>query len=192
MVFYFSFYVGFLSYVGFLREWTNSLKYKRQLPCRFVSFNSADGACRHTAASLFDLEATIGRNERETCTSVSCLRWNGKESQKMLLHRKLLNFKSQSIEKYLRIVQNFWQEKSSTLRCSSSLPWWSGCQILCQKRNVLELARLEQCNLNIYTQKAIFGSTRKIWRRSAGALYHKKKTNKPRPLHISFNFWLKS
>ena len=25
----------------------------------------------------------------------------------MLLHRKLLNFKSQSIEKYLRIVQNF-------------------------------------------------------------------------------------
>lgn len=43
------------------------------MPCRFVSFNNADGACRYTAASLFDLEATIGRNERETCTSVSCL-----------------------------------------------------------------------------------------------------------------------
>ena len=43
------------------------------MPCRFVSFNSADGACRYTAASLFDLVATIGRNERETCTSVSCL-----------------------------------------------------------------------------------------------------------------------
>lgn len=43
------------------------------MPCHFVSFNSADGACRYTAASLFDLEATIGRNERETCTSVSCL-----------------------------------------------------------------------------------------------------------------------
>ena len=113
------------------------------------------------------------------------LGWNGKESQKMLLHRKLLNFKSQSIEKYLRIVQNFWQEKSSTLRCSSSLPWWSGCQILCQKRNVLELARLEQCNLNIYTQKAIFGSTRKIWQRSAGALYHKKITNQDLSIYHS-------
>lgn len=31
-----------------------------------------------------------------------------------------------------------------------------------QRQGQLALARLEQCNLNIYTQKAIFGSTRKI------------------------------
>ena len=63
----------FLCYVGFLCEWTDTVRYKRVVPCHFVSFNSADGACRYTAASLFALEATIGRNERETCTSVSCL-----------------------------------------------------------------------------------------------------------------------
>ena len=36
-------------------------------------FFRADGACRHAAAALFDLEATIRRNELETCTSVPCV-----------------------------------------------------------------------------------------------------------------------
>ena len=36
-------------------------------------FFRADGACRHVAAALFDLEATIRRNELETCTSVPCV-----------------------------------------------------------------------------------------------------------------------
>lgn len=30
------------------------------------------GACGHTGAALFDLGATIGRKELETCTVVSC------------------------------------------------------------------------------------------------------------------------
>ncbi|CAH3122379.1 unnamed protein product [Pocillopora meandrina] len=34
---------------------------------------SADSACKHTAAALLDLEATIRRNELEIYTSVSCL-----------------------------------------------------------------------------------------------------------------------
>ena len=36
-------------------------------------FFRADGACRHVAAGLFDLEATIRRNELDTCTSVPCV-----------------------------------------------------------------------------------------------------------------------
>ena len=38
------------------------------MPSHFVSFNTAN-----TAAALFDLGATIGRKELETCTVVSCL-----------------------------------------------------------------------------------------------------------------------
>ena len=38
------------------------------MPSHFVSFNTAD-----TAAALFNLGATIGRKELETCTVVSCL-----------------------------------------------------------------------------------------------------------------------
>ena len=38
------------------------------MPSHFVSFNTAD-----TAAALFDLGATIGRKELETCTVVSRL-----------------------------------------------------------------------------------------------------------------------
>ena len=36
-------------------------------------FFRANGACRHVAAALFDLEATIRRNELDTCTSVPCM-----------------------------------------------------------------------------------------------------------------------
>ena len=36
-------------------------------------FFGADGACRHVAAALFDLEATTRRNELETYTSVPCV-----------------------------------------------------------------------------------------------------------------------
>ena len=43
------------------------------MPSHFVSFNTADSACGHTAAALFDLGATIGRKELETCTVQSCL-----------------------------------------------------------------------------------------------------------------------
>ena len=43
------------------------------MTCHFISFYNAYGACGHTVAALFDLEATVGRNERETCTSVISL-----------------------------------------------------------------------------------------------------------------------
>ncbi|KAK2551935.1 hypothetical protein P5673_026928 [Acropora cervicornis] len=33
----------------------------------------ADGASRHVAVALFNLEATIRRNELDTCTSVPCV-----------------------------------------------------------------------------------------------------------------------
>ena len=36
-------------------------------------FFRGDGASRHVAAALFDLEVTIRRNELETCTSVPCV-----------------------------------------------------------------------------------------------------------------------
>lgn len=42
------------------------------MPSHFVSFNTYDSAFGHTAAALFDLGATIGREELETCTVVSC------------------------------------------------------------------------------------------------------------------------
>lgn len=61
-------------YLISVRMNSHSLRYKRLLSYYFFSYNSADGACRHTAAALFDLEATIRRNDLETCTSVSCLR----------------------------------------------------------------------------------------------------------------------
>ena len=44
------------------------------MTCHLIPFYNVDGAHGHIAAALFDLEATIKRNELETCTSVSCLR----------------------------------------------------------------------------------------------------------------------
>ncbi|KAK2564644.1 hypothetical protein P5673_012121 [Acropora cervicornis] len=40
--------------------------------CKNAAEMKADSACRHVAAALFDLEATIRRNELDTCTSVLC------------------------------------------------------------------------------------------------------------------------
>lgn len=67
MVFYF-----LMFYLISVRMNSDSLRYKRLVSYYFVSYNSADGACRHTAAALFDLEANIKRNDLETCTPVSC------------------------------------------------------------------------------------------------------------------------
>ncbi|PFX14312.1 hypothetical protein AWC38_SpisGene21535 [Stylophora pistillata] len=69
------FYWGFI-----VLQYTGSI-YSAYCACK----GGADGACRHTAAALFDLEATIRRNDSETCTSVSCF-W------KLLLHCVALQF----------------------------------------------------------------------------------------------------
>ena len=67
-----------------------------------MSFNSADGACRHTAASLFYLEATIGRNERETCTSVSCLRVKRKRITENAAPSEVVKFQKSEYRKIFK------------------------------------------------------------------------------------------
>ena len=70
------------------------------MTCHFISFDNAYGACGHTAAALFDLEATIGRNELETYTSVIFLRVTRKK-----IHRKCFSNGRFSILK-IRIWKN--------------------------------------------------------------------------------------
>ena len=88
--------------LGFCANETDSLKYKRPVPCRFMSFNSADGACRYTAASPFDLVATIGRNERETCTSVSCLRVKRKRITENAAPSEVVKFQKSEYRKIFK------------------------------------------------------------------------------------------
>ena len=71
-------------------EVTVDPRFKKLVP--FFPFNSANGACRHTVAALFDLEATIARNELENFTSVSCLRVKRKRITENAVSTKYVEF----------------------------------------------------------------------------------------------------
>ena len=69
------------------------------MPCHFVSFDSANGACRQTAAALFDLEVTIKRNDLETLTSVSCLGVKRKRINENAVAMKYVEFQKSELRK---------------------------------------------------------------------------------------------
>ena len=82
----------FFSYVDVLCQRGDCRSKILETSAHFFSFTSANGACRHIVAALFDMEATITRNELENFTSVSCLRVKRKRITENAVPMKYVEF----------------------------------------------------------------------------------------------------